>query len=58
MEILETRWFGPLRGALRNGTLEELTLVALGEDASLRFAIRRNDLLKFWRRPKGLSGYS
>jgi hypothetical protein len=58
LENLEARWFGPLRGALRSGILAELTLVALGEEASLRFTIRRNDLLKFWRRSKGLSAYA
>ena len=58
LQNLETRWFGPLRGALRSGTLAELTLVALGDEASVRCVIRRTDLLKFWRRPGKLSAYA
>jgi hypothetical protein len=55
---LETRWFAPLAGAVRNGRLAQLTLVALGERAACRFTLRRGDLLKLWRRPKALSAYA
>ena len=58
LENLEARWFAPLRGALRSGTLAELTLIALGEDSSMRCTNRRRDLLKFWRRPRALSAYA
>lgn len=58
LENLEAHWFAPLRGALRSGAITELTLVALGEAASLRSEIRRSDLLKFWRRPRALSAYA
>ena len=58
LENLESHWFAPLRAALRNGALAELTLVALGDAGSLRFTIRPSDLRKFWRRPRALSAYS
>jgi hypothetical protein len=55
---LDSVWFGPLRDALRDGRIEQLTLVSLGDAASIRFTVRRSDLLKLWRRPKALAEYA
>jgi hypothetical protein len=55
---LDTTWFAPLRDALRDGRIAQLTLVSLGETASIRFSVRRSDLLKLWRRPKALAEYA
>lgn len=58
MEELETRWFSPLRAALRKGALTQLTVVALLESACLRFVLGHRDLLKIWRRPKAFAAYA
>jgi hypothetical protein len=54
---LEKSWFAPLLGALKDGRLARLTLVALGRERSTRFTLARADLMKIWRRAKPLAAY-
>ena len=51
---IERRWIAPLLEGLKNGSLHALTLDA-GEGG--RFRLRRRDLWKLWKRPRGLERY-
>jgi hypothetical protein len=55
---LEGAWFAPLLSALRKRELEQVTLVAPCTRHCWRFEISFRDLLRFWRRPRGLSVYA
>jgi len=55
VEGLERKWFAPLVAKLRDGSIDVLSVVVLGAQASCRFVLRRADLLKLWRRPASLS---
>jgi hypothetical protein len=58
LSLLETQWIAPLSSALRNRTLERLTIVVPRDDRCLRFSARPLDLLKLWRRPASLAAYA
>ena len=53
---LEDRWFAPLLAALRAGRIGMLTVHV--PDAGASFETERNDLRRFWRRPKPLATYN
>jgi hypothetical protein len=48
---------GPLRAALKERLITELTLVAPGARSCGRFEHTWSDLLKFWRRGRPLADY-
>lgn len=58
LTALEREWFAPLLSALKRGRIEELDIVALGANGSVRFTISRGALLKVWRRAKPLAAYA
>ncbi len=49
---LETDWFVPLVGALRAQRIGMLTLHGFGQAGGLALETARQDLARFWRRPK------
>jgi hypothetical protein len=53
---LERLWFEPLLAALRAGRIGMLTLRA--PDAGAGVETVRNDLLRFWRRPRAIGRYA
>ena len=55
---LEADWLAPLVIALRRGPLSRLVIIVPGTESCWRFALARNDLLKFWRSDKPLAGYA
>jgi hypothetical protein len=55
LENFEAEWLAPALGALRNGRLDALRLLAPGEPGSAELQVSRNDLWKFWRKPAALS---
>ena len=52
---LEERWFAPLLEALRAGRVTMLTTCV--PDAAASFETTRDDLRRFWRRPRPLAAY-
>lgn len=50
LQLLEKNWFVPLRDALKNSLIDQLTIIAPGEEKTLQVNIKRGDLWKFWRR--------
>jgi len=52
---LEANWFAPLLAALRSGRIGMLTIHA--PEAAASFEAARNDLHRFWRRPRALATY-
>jgi len=48
LAVLEKDWFAPLLQSLRDGDLQELTLISGRES----FRLNRTALKKFWRRPR------
>jgi hypothetical protein len=57
LSMLEKDWFAPMLAALRAGRLARLDLHLAGTQAVRTFSVTRNDLYKFWRRPKKLEEY-
>ena len=55
LEDLESGWFAPLLAALKEGRIGMLTIHV--PDAGASFETTRNDLRRFWRRPRPLSAY-
>jgi hypothetical protein len=53
---LDHVWLQALRRALLGGHFGSLRITAIGDEASLDIHLDRRDALKFWRRPKALSG--
>ncbi|MDY7579213.1 hypothetical protein RGU70_12870 [Herbaspirillum sp. RTI4] len=51
MELLEREWFVPLLAALRNGSLQSLTLILTGQEKLREVSVSRAALKKFWRSP-------
>lgn len=51
---LEQEWLAPLLGALYGGSLRELRLTGLGDEAAIEVALTAADRWKFWRRPVAL----
>lgn len=51
---LDCDWFTPLMHALRSRRLNTLTIVSTGDTGMKQFAIRRNDVFKFWLKNKYL----
>ena len=51
---LNRDWFSPLLDALKSRRLNTLTIVSSSDADTQRFAIRRHDILKFWRNNKYL----
>ena len=49
---LETDWFTPLVAALRAQRIGMLTLHGFGESGGFALETARQDLARFWRRPK------
>jgi hypothetical protein len=56
LEALERAWFEPLLGALRAGRVGMVTLRA--PDAGAGVETVRNDLRRFWRRPRAIGRYA
>jgi len=54
---LDSHWFSPLLAALRDGTMTELTLHLAEKHRVSSYAVKKSDLLKFWRRAKSLGAY-
>ena len=48
---VERDYLQPLQAALRNGSIKNLRITALGEDACVDIRLERSDPFKFWRRP-------
>jgi hypothetical protein len=55
LERFEADWLAPALGALRDGRLDALRLIAPGEPGSAELQISRHDLRKFWRKLLALS---
>jgi len=55
MERLEADWLAPALDALRSGRLDALRLLAPGELGAAKLHVGRNDLWKFWRKPRALT---
>jgi hypothetical protein len=55
---LEQAWCAPLLTALKNGTLQYLTLHGLGPDYGYCATLERRALLRFWRRRRPLHAYA
>lgn len=53
---LDHVWLQALRRTLLSGHFGSLRITAIGDEASLDIHLDRRDALKFWRRPKALSG--
>lgn len=51
----EADWLAPALGALREGRLDALRLIAPGELAAAELRVSRSDLWKFWRKPGALT---
>lgn len=51
---LETRWFMPLRDALKSGRIKELHIEASTAYAALTWKAKRLDQWKIWRKPMSL----
>jgi hypothetical protein len=51
----EADWLAPAMAALRSGRLDALRLLAPGELAAAELQVSRQDLWKFWRKPRPLS---
>ncbi len=49
LQRLEQDWFAPLQGAVRQGKISELTLIATGP-AGFELTLKPADLWKFWKR--------
>ena len=58
MKQLELAWFTPLLRALKQGTLNTLTIHAGNNEQILTFQITTSDLWKIWRRIKPLDTYA
>jgi hypothetical protein len=54
---LEQNWFAPLLSALQSGAIESLKLSVPDEPGSREFAVTKNSLRKFWRRPKPFESF-
>lgn len=48
-------WLAPALQALRSGHIDGLHLLAPGDSASAELMVRRRDLWRIWRKPRGLS---
>ena len=51
---LEQGWITPALAAMKSGQLQQIDLIAFGEQDSQTITLRRRDLWKFWRRPASL----
>jgi len=58
LRALERYCIAPMLTALRHGRIEWLTLDALQEHGSQRFALARGGAWQFWRLPRRLASYS
>lgn len=58
LEALERAWFAPLAAALAAGRVGMLSLHALGAGGALDVEATRQDLRRFWRRPRPLAAYA
>jgi hypothetical protein len=52
---LEQDWLRPALRALRNGHLQRLTLIGLGDEARFELTVTPNDRFRFWRKPLPLA---
>lgn len=52
LERLDEEWLIPATNALRRGKLQQLTLIAPSETATVELTLTRGDLWKIWRRGK------
>ncbi len=52
---LEQDWLAPALRGLRDGHLQRLTLIALGDEARFELTVTRNDRFRFWRNPLALA---
>lgn len=57
LEHLERQWFSPLLEAIRRGRLSAVHLHLAGLHQVRHFSLDRDELWKFWRRPKPLKDY-
>lgn len=55
---LENAWLAPMLRALRERSVDRLSIVAIGMDACMRFEITPRKLVRFWRVPLALSSYN
>jgi len=51
LQALETEWFAPLLAALKDGALDQLSLIASNDAALAYFSASRGSLKKFWIKP-------
>ncbi|HKO88961.1 MAG TPA: hypothetical protein VJU83_10675 [Burkholderiales bacterium] len=54
LQVLEEKWFAPLRDALRAGQFGMLSVHSMGLAAAFSIEVTRQDLRYFWRRQKAL----
>jgi hypothetical protein len=57
LEYLERHWFSPLLEATRRGRVAGVDLHLAGLHQVKNFALERDELWKFWRRPKPLKAF-
>lgn len=57
VQTLERAWFEPLKMALRQRAIKQLTIYAVGQESTIAFTIQPHDLWKVWRRKKPLPHY-
>jgi hypothetical protein len=58
LKQLDRDWFEPLMEMLRQGEIDQVILTSLDNKRARNFIVRRNDLRKFWRRPKPFATYA
>jgi hypothetical protein len=51
LQQLEQNWLEPALRALRNGHLQGLTLIGLGDEARFELTVKPGDYFRFWRKP-------
>jgi hypothetical protein len=57
VECLERDWFAPLADMLKKGQVAQLSIAAVDGERCREFTVERNELWKFWRGKKPLTGY-
>jgi hypothetical protein len=57
MEQLERDWFAPLAAMLKQGQVAQVSIAAIDTERCREFSVERNELWKFWRMRKPLTGY-
>ena len=58
LSAINTQWIQPLTTALRNKTIDKLTLIACNSENLLATNVERADLWRLWRRARPLAAYA